>query len=80
MTSKVFTAQEVGQHNKSGDAWFVIDNKVYDLSKFQELHPGGRKVLVDNAGKEVTRQYKAYHPPSVMKIPQQIIYWGSKRG
>jgi len=76
MTSKVFTAQEVGQHNKSGDAWFVIDNKVYDLSKFQELHPGGRKVLVDNAGKEVTRQYKAYHPPSVMKKYHSKLYIG----
>jgi len=76
MTEKAFTAQEVASHNKLGDAWFVIDNKVYDLSKFQDLHPGGKKVLVDNAGKEVTKQYKAYHPPNIMKKYHDKFYVG----
>jgi hypothetical protein len=61
--SKVYTAEEVAQHRKEGDLWVVIDSKVhrqlldpnwlsyppkvYDLSKFAQIHPGGVSVLVD---------------------------------
>lgn len=27
--------------------WVIIDSDVYDISKFAELHPGGRSVLLD---------------------------------
>jgi cytochrome b involved in lipid metabolism len=27
--------------------WVIIDAKVYDLSKFKNLHPGGASVLLD---------------------------------
>lgn len=34
----------------------IVDAKVYDLSKFATLHPGGLSVLLDNeiAGKDVS--------------------------
>jgi prepilin-type processing-associated H-X9-DG protein len=32
--------------------WIVIDSKVFDLSKFADLHPGGANVLyADGVGK-----------------------------
>lgn len=34
------------QRNKEGDLWVTIDAKVYDLSKFADLHPGGKSVLL----------------------------------
>lgn len=35
--------------------WVIIDSKVFDLSKFVNLHPGGASVLLDEdvAGKDV---------------------------
>lgn len=27
--------------------WVIIDTKVYDLTKFADLHPGGLAVLLD---------------------------------
>jgi cytochrome b involved in lipid metabolism len=27
--------------------WVTIDSKVYDLSKFAKMHPGGLSVLLD---------------------------------
>ncbi|KAF8450979.1 acyl-CoA dehydrogenase/oxidase [Boletus edulis BED1] len=45
MSSKDFTVDEVAQHNKQGDLWIVIDAKVYDLTRFADLHPGGANVL-----------------------------------
>lgn len=35
------------QHNKDGDLWVIIDAKVYDLSRFKDLHPGGAAALID---------------------------------
>ena len=46
---KVFTdLTEVFQHNIAKDLWLLIDNKVYDVTKFK--HPGGKQILVANAG------------------------------
>jgi hypothetical protein len=33
------------QHNKPDDLWTVIDSVVYNLTVFQNLHPGGEVVL-----------------------------------
>ena len=45
-----YTLEEVSKHKKHGDAWMVIKNKVYDVSKFMDQHPGGEEVLLDSAG------------------------------
>lgn len=45
--SKQFTREEVAKHNKAGDLWIVVDSKVYDVSRFADMHPGGAYVLQD---------------------------------
>ena len=29
-----YTLEEVKKHNQAGSSWLVIDNKVYDVTKF----------------------------------------------
>ncbi len=36
-----FTMEEIGKHKTPDDLWLIIDNKVYNLSKFFKYHPGG---------------------------------------
>lgn len=38
--AKVFTAAEVASHNKPDNLYITVDGDVYDLTKFQEDHPG----------------------------------------
>lgn len=38
--TKVFTAAEVSSHNKPDSLYITIDGDVYDLTKFQDDHPG----------------------------------------
>jgi cytochrome b involved in lipid metabolism len=43
--NKVYTFEELVLHNKDGDMWLAIDGTVYDLTKFSEEHPGGKKSM-----------------------------------
>lgn len=38
--SKVFATSDVASHNKSEDLYIIVDGDVYDLTKFQDDHPG----------------------------------------
>ncbi|KAF8239507.1 acyl-CoA dehydrogenase [Tricholoma matsutake] len=67
-----YTLDEVAQHNKEGDLWIVIDSKVFDLSKFADLHPGGANVLYADgvAGQDVTQVFFGLHRHEVLLKPQ----------
>ena len=38
--AKIFTTSDVASHNKPGDLYIVVDGDVYDVTKFQDDHPG----------------------------------------
>ena len=55
MTSEgVYTWEEVAKHNTDSDIWIVINDKVFDVSKYQLEHPGGPIVLMNRAGKHAS--------------------------
>ncbi|ALC48477.1 CG3566 [Drosophila busckii] len=55
--SKEISLATVQQHNKANDLWMVIDNKVYDVTKFRDEHPGGADALIDVAGRDATKDF-----------------------
>lgn len=65
---KSFSAEEIAKHDKLGDLWIVIDNHVYDVSKFGKLHPGGNHILLNvaGAGKDATEAFFAFHKTEVL--------------
>ncbi|KAF8629594.1 hypothetical protein AX15_003340 [Amanita polypyramis BW_CC] len=69
---KVFTREEVAQHKKEGDLWIIIDSKVYDLSRFAALHPGGTNVLYSPnvVGQDATDVFFGLHRHEVLLRPQ----------
>ena len=38
--SKSFSQSDVAAHKKPDDLWIIVDEDVYDLTKFQMEHPG----------------------------------------
>lgn len=67
--SKVYTYEEVAKHSKSDDCWIVIDNSVYDVSKFLDEHPGGDEIIFDLAGSDATESFVDIgHSDDALKI------------
>eukprot|EP00440_Ansanella_granifera_P026671 gb/GFBE01028964.1/.p1 GENE.gb/GFBE01028964.1/~~gb/GFBE01028964.1/.p1 ORF type:complete len:527 (+),score=143.33 gb/GFBE01028964.1/:1-1581(+) len=66
MAMKMFTREEVAGHNKRDDLWIIIDDDVYDLSSFGQLHPGGMPPLMDVAGQDATSIFYEIHRSSVL--------------
>jgi len=58
---QMYTLEDVKKHNRSNDAWMVINGKVYDVTKYIPFHPGGNKILM-GVGKDGTSLYNQYHP------------------
>ncbi|CAH2103054.1 unnamed protein product [Euphydryas editha] len=56
--TQLFTRKEIEERNRKDNAAIIIDNVVYDVSKFMEDHPGGVEVLLDNAGKDASRCFR----------------------
>ncbi|TFY74076.1 hypothetical protein EWM64_g9936 [Hericium alpestre] len=69
---KQFTREEVAEHNKEGDLWTIIDAKVYDITRFKNLHPGGAAVLLDDevVGQDATESFYGLHRHEVLERPQ----------
>jgi len=49
--SKTITLAEVAEHKERNSCWVVIHNKVYDVTKFLDEHPGGEEVILDVGGR-----------------------------
>jgi len=56
--SKTYRLEEVKKQNDGRSCWIVIHDKVYDVTKFLEEHPGGEEVLLELAGQDGTEQFE----------------------
>ncbi|KXS96535.1 hypothetical protein AC578_5839 [Pseudocercospora eumusae] len=75
--SKSFSTADVAKHNKGDDLYIIVDEDVYDLTKFQDEHPGGKKILQRVAGKDASKQFWKYHNESILKKFQPKLQVGS---
>ncbi|PRP89639.1 hypothetical protein PROFUN_00903 [Planoprotostelium fungivorum] len=70
--SKTFSLQEISSHNTEKDCWVVVDGNIYDVTSFLPEHPGGKKVVIAQSGKDASEKFHSLHGPEVLKE------WGPK--
>ncbi|KAL3430615.1 cytochrome b5-like heme/steroid binding domain-containing protein [Aspergillus tetrazonus] len=78
-TDKLYTKDDLLIHNKDGDLWLAIDGTVYDLTKFSEEHPGGKKILLGVAGTDASKKYRKYHGDNILQRYAQEYKIGTLR-
>ena len=66
MRNQTYNMSDIVAHNNPENGyWVAINQKVYDLTEFKEIHPGGDKIVEDNAGRDATHEFrKANHHKS----------------
>ncbi|KAJ5637308.1 hypothetical protein N7490_007187 [Penicillium lividum] len=56
--SQSFTPADVAAYNTADKGLYIIvDNNVFDVTKFVDEHPGGAKILKRVAGKDASKQF-----------------------
>jgi len=63
-TTRTVTAAEVAAHNAMNDCWMIIDGKVYDLTPFISMHPGGPATISQYCGKDGSAGYATKDKPN----------------
>ncbi|KAK4166478.1 putative cytochrome b5 protein [Cladorrhinum sp. PSN259] len=75
-----FTYQDVAEHNTKKDLYCVIHDKVYDITKFVDEHPGGEEVLLDVAGQDSTEAFEDVgHSDEARETLDQLLVGTLKR-
>ena len=69
-----FTWEEIVEHDRKSSLWIVIWGKVYDLTDFLDIHPGG-DLFIDGAGGDCTPMWESYHPVKMAKQGPNEKYW-----
>ncbi|OCL13903.1 hypothetical protein AOQ84DRAFT_371762 [Glonium stellatum] len=44
----------------------IVNGEVFDMTKYQEEHPGGKKVLRKMAWKDATKQFQKHHRDAIL--------------
>ncbi len=57
--ARTYDASDLVLHNDAEHGWWTaINGTVYDMTEFRHLHPGGFRIIDDNAGLDATSEYE----------------------
>ncbi|KAI6173052.1 Cytochrome b5 [Aphelenchoides besseyi] len=54
---RLIRLDEVTTHNNAQSTWIILDDYVYDVTKFLMEHPGGEEVILNLAGQDATEAF-----------------------
>ncbi|KAH9599868.1 Cytochrome b5-like heme/steroid binding domain [Trypanosoma melophagium] len=66
--------EEIRQHNKDTDCWVVLYDRVLDVTKFLNEHPGGLDPINDLGGYDITNSFESIgHSSSALARSKEFI-------
>ncbi len=75
INGRKMTLAEVEKHKALNDMYIIIRNCVFDVTRYAEIHPGGRLVLLRNAGQDATADFvdTKHSLDAVLKLPPLLV-------
>jgi len=64
--------EEFHEHNKPNDIWLLINGKIYDVTEFVSIHPGGDKIFLA-LGKDSSKFFNSLHSIHAKTIMKQYL-------
>ncbi|KAJ2516943.1 hypothetical protein GGI11_003305 [Coemansia sp. RSA 2049] len=55
------TTDEISKHNTVDDCWLIVFDRVYNVTRYLDFHPGGRGQIMRAAGKDGTQLFMETH-------------------
>ena len=62
-----YTIEQIKKHTSKNDCWIIINHKVYDVSQFLSIHPGGASIILTVGGSDATEYFDELHRPEVLQ-------------
>ncbi|KAI1780806.1 FMN-dependent dehydrogenase-domain-containing protein [Hypoxylon cercidicola] len=73
---RTWKLSEVSKHTTQDSCWMVLHGNVYDITSFLSKHPGGRSILLKNAGQDASAAFDSVHPVEILEEylkPEQVL-------
>ncbi len=64
LAANTYTSQQVGVHNVAADCWTIVNNKVYNVTSYLTLHPGGQAAINSLCGINGSTLFNGKHAGS----------------
>ncbi|KAI1823287.1 hypothetical protein F4861DRAFT_338707 [Xylaria intraflava] len=61
-----FNATDVAKHNTKEDCWVVINGRIWDVTEWLNVHPGGSDIIAKFAGQDASVGYNSMHTPDLV--------------
>ncbi|XP_076878357.1 fatty acid 2-hydroxylase [Brachyhypopomus gauderio] len=55
VSPRLFSAKEVASHCTKESCWVLVGTRVYDVSAFLRMHPGGESLILHRSGKNISQ-------------------------
>lgn len=68
-----YSYSDVARHHQATDCWVIFRNGVYDLTKYLAVHPGGPKLLLDKAGRDLTEDFDVAHGRNNTRVVSMLL-------
>lgn len=65
LAANTYTSQQVGVHNVAADCWTIVNNKVYNVTSYLTLHPGGQAAINSLCGIDGSSLFNGKHASNV---------------
>ncbi|CBZ24514.1 putative cytochrome b5 [Leishmania mexicana MHOM/GT/2001/U1103] len=73
---RVYSWEEIAKHTNDDDCWVVMYDKVLDVSKWLQEHPGGLDPIKDMAGMDITNSFESIGHSSTALVKSKSFIIG----